>query len=72
MKKDYKIDLKETLRYNSFWIVMEVLIFFVIFIAISKAGYFTEQGFQLMYLIFCMFFTFKILSWNGHPRIYLK
>ena len=48
-EEGWKIDLKETLLRNSLWIAMEILIFAVIFIALTKVEHFTDQEFQLMY-----------------------
>ena len=71
-EEGWTINLKETLTRNSLWIAMEILIFAVIFIALSKVEYFLDQGFQLMYLVFCLFFIIKLLSWGGQPTIILK
>ncbi len=71
-EEGWKIDLKETLLRNSLWIAMEILIFAVIFIALTKVEHFTDQGFQLMYLVFCLIFTLKLLNWGGHPRLILR
>jgi len=71
-ERDWKINLKETLCRNIIWIVFEILIFVIIFIALSKTEHFVDQGFQLMYLVFCLFFTLKLLSWGGQPTIIME
>ena len=70
--KEWIVDWKQTLYENALWIPISILVFSVIFIALNKVKYFTDQGFQLMYLVFCLFFIFKILHWLGKPILNLK
>lgn len=68
----YKIDWARTLLDNSFWIIMEILIFVLAFVALSYSKNLTDQVMILMYGVFCLWFILKLLVWNGHPQLQLK
>jgi len=69
---EYKINVQETLLQNMFWTPMFLFVCIFASIGIAKVGLFVDQGFQLMYLVFVLFFTLRIFAWLGQPRIELK
>ena len=68
----YKLDMKETLFVNMFWI-------FVCFIAIGffvlgfkQVALFENETNHLLGIVIISLATVKIFSWNGHPSLHMK
>lgn len=74
-EKGFKLDIGETLIRNLLWIPMFIAVMIINLVALSKVEYFSGEGmvgFQLMYLVFCLFFILRLLYWLGHPSICLR
>ena len=71
-EKNFKIDIKETILRNIFWIIMFSSIYFFAFFGINHSSSLEDETLKVMYLIFTLFFTLKIIVWVGHPEIILR
>ena len=69
---NFKIDVKETLLRNLMWIPLMIFVMIFSIIALGKVDLFLDEGFQIMFLIFSLFFTLKLFVWVGHPEIILR
>ena len=64
----WEVDWKKSLLNNIMWMIMFSVTFIFAFVAINQVKLFTEQGFQVMYLIVVLFSTIRLLVWVGHPK----
>ena len=71
-ENNFKIDIKETLLRNLLWIPMFIFVAVFASIGISYAPSFVDEKLKLMFLVFSLFFTLKLIVWVGHPTICLK
>ena len=74
-KREFTINLKETLLRNLFWIILLFVVFYISILSLKMSEYFNGEGmvgFKLMYLVFCLFFVLKLLTWLGQPEVILR
>jgi hypothetical protein len=71
-ENNWVVDVKQTLYQNMMLIPMYLLAWIFAFVGLSKVHLFTDQGFQIMYLIVILLATLKLFALIGHPRIELK
>lgn len=71
-ENNFKIDIKETLFRNFMWIPLMIFVMIFSITALGKVDLFQDEGFQIMFLIFSLFFTLKLFVWVGHPEIILR
>jgi uncharacterized membrane protein YfcA len=70
-RKEWIFDWKQSLAQNFFWLIMVLFIYVFAFFGISAAASIEEEMLKVMALVFTLFFTLKMVAWNGHPRIVL-
>jgi hypothetical protein len=70
-QKEWVFDCKQTLLQNSFWIFMMLAVYIFCVLGLNIVASIEDEMLKIMGLVFTLFFTLKMLAWNGHPRINL-
>ncbi len=69
---NFKLDIKETLLRNFLWIPMFISVLIFAFIGISQAPLIENENLKIMFLIFDLFITLKLVVWVGHPSLVFR
>ena len=68
----YKLDVKETLFANMFWLFSSFIAIGFIILGFKQVALFENEINHLLGIIIISLATVKILGWVGGPRLHMK